>query len=66
MRHLRVWTTVINQDHRQLKEDKKNGFFGKVELASNAANRWNNNVMVNAFKDKRKLAAFSIMSSTAK
>lgn len=50
----------------KLKEDKKNGHFGKVELGTNAVNRWNNNVMLNAFKGKRKLAAFGIMSNTGK
>ncbi|WP_166437164.1 outer membrane beta-barrel protein [Niastella caeni] len=50
----------------QLKEDRKKGYFGKVELGSDANRYWNNNVMVNAFKGKRKFAAFSIMSNTGK
>ncbi len=49
-----------------LKEDKKKGYFGKVELASDFKNRWNNNVMVNSFKSKRKLTLYGIMSSTGK
>lgn len=49
-----------------LKEDKKKGYFGKVELASDFKNRWNNNVMANSFKAKRKLSVYGIMSSTGK
>ena len=49
-----------------LKEDKKKGYFGKVELAGGPANRWNNNVMANSFKSKRKLSVYGIMSSTGK
>lgn len=49
-----------------LKEDKKKGYFGKIELASDLRNRWNNNVMVNSFKSKRKISVFGIMSSTGK
>jgi hypothetical protein len=50
----------------KLKEDKKKGYFGKVEAGSNGDKYWNNNVMLNAFKAKRKFAAFGIMSSTGK
>ena len=50
----------------KLKEDKKKGYFGKIELAGGPANRWNNNVMINSFKSKRKLSAYGIMSSTGK
>lgn len=49
-----------------LKEDKKKGYFGKLELGSDFKNRWNNSVMVNSFKSKRKLSVFGIMSSTGK
>jgi len=49
-----------------LKEDKKKGYFGKVELGADFKNRWNNNVMVNSFKSKRKLSVYGIMSSTGK
>lgn len=49
-----------------LKEDKKKGYFGKVELGSDLKNRWNNNVMANSFKAKRKLSVYGIMSSTGK
>lgn len=47
-----------------LKEDRKHGYFGKVELKAGPANRWNNTLMGNAFKGKRKLSAYGIMSST--
>lgn len=49
-----------------LKEDKKKGYFGKVELSSDARNRWNNSVMANSFKSKRKLSFYGVMSSTGK
>lgn len=50
----------------KLKEDRKKGYFGKLELGSNGDRYWNNNVMLNAFKGKRKFAAFGIMSTTGK
>ncbi|MEP7257969.1 MAG: outer membrane beta-barrel protein, partial [Flavitalea sp.] len=46
--------------------DRKKGYFGKAELATNGKEYWNNNAMINAFKGKRKLSAFGIMSSTGK
>jgi hypothetical protein len=49
-----------------LKEDKKKGYFGKLELAGGLENRWNNVGMLNAFKAKRKLSIYGIMSSTGK
>lgn len=49
-----------------LKDDKKKGYFGKVELSSDFKNRWNNSVMANSFKSKRKLTVYGIMSSTGK
>ncbi|WP_205511380.1 TonB-dependent receptor [Longitalea arenae] len=50
----------------QLKEDKKRGYFGKLEAGSDGDRFWNNNLMLNAFKGKRKLSAFGIMSNTGK
>jgi len=47
-----------------LKEDKKKGYFGKAEFKGGVGNRWNNTLMANAFKSKRKLSAYGIMSST--
>ena len=50
----------------KLKEDKKKGYFGKVDVAAGNDDRWNNSVMVNVFKAKRKFSAYGIMSSTGK
>lgn len=50
----------------KLKEDRKKGYFGKVELGSDGKNYWNNNFMLNAFRGKRKLSAYGIMSNTGK
>jgi hypothetical protein len=47
-----------------LKEDKKKGYFGKVELKGGVGNRWSNTAMLNSFKGKRKLTGYGIMSST--
>lgn len=49
-----------------LKDDKKKGYFGKAELGSDFKNRWNNSLMLNSFKSKRKLSVYGIMSSTGK
>lgn len=49
-----------------LKEDKKKGYFGKLDLGSDLKNRWNNNLMANSFKSKRKLSVYGIMSTTGK
>jgi Outer membrane protein beta-barrel family/Carboxypeptidase regulatory-like domain len=50
----------------KLKEDKKKGYFGKLELGTDFKDYWNNNAMLNAFKGKRKISAFGIMSNTGK
>lgn len=50
----------------KLKEDKKNGYFGKLEAGSDAGKYWSNNAMLNAFKGKRKFSAFGITSNTGK
>ncbi len=49
-----------------LKEGAKKGYFGKIELGGGLANRWNNSLMFNSFKAKRKLSVYGIMSSTGK
>lgn len=49
-----------------LKEDKKKGYFGKLELGAGPDDKWNNNLMFNSFKGKRKLSFYGIMSSTGK
>ncbi|MGC4234192.1 MAG: hypothetical protein QM594_14525, partial [Niabella sp.] len=57
-----------------LKEDKKKGYFGKIEAGGGLKNnnqpgdqhKFNNALMLNAFKAKRKIAAYGIMSNTGK
>src|SRR5436190_13735496 len=48
----------------KLKEDKKKGYFGKVEAGGGLPDKYNNAIMLNAFKGKRKLAGYGIMSNT--
>lgn len=48
----------------KLKDDKKKGYFGKIEAAGGLKDKFNNSGMWNAFKAKRKLAAYGIMSNT--
>jgi hypothetical protein len=48
----------------QLKEDKKNGYFGKAEIGSNFTQYGNSKLMANAFKGKKKLAAFFTQDNT--
>jgi hypothetical protein len=48
----------------KLKDDKKKGYFGKIELGGGLKDKFNNSIMANAFKGKRKLAAYGIMSNT--
>ncbi|RYD55287.1 MAG: TonB-dependent receptor [Sphingobacteriales bacterium] len=53
----------------QLKEDKKKGYFGKLAAAGGTGDEqgyFENQAMFNAFKGKRKLSAFGIMSNTGK
>lgn len=54
----------------QLKEDKKRGYFGKLSAGGGKGEGqggyFENQAMLNAFKGKRKLAAFGIMSNTGK
>jgi hypothetical protein len=49
----------------QLKDDAKRGYFGKTQASGGLPNYWQNEAMVNAFKGKRKVAAYGIMSNTA-
>ncbi len=52
----------------KLKEDKKKGYFGKVEvsggLVKNIDPRYNNNLMFGSFKGKRKISAFVLNGNT--
>jgi Outer membrane protein beta-barrel family/Carboxypeptidase regulatory-like domain len=50
----------------KLKENAKKGYFGKVEAGTDFKNYYNNSIMANAFKGKRKIAAYGIMSNTGK
>jgi hypothetical protein len=47
----------------QIKEDKKNGYFGKVEAGSNFGKYSNGKLMANAFKGKRKMAGYATTSN---
>ncbi|MET0393049.1 MAG: outer membrane beta-barrel family protein [Chitinophagaceae bacterium] len=48
----------------RLKDDKKRGYFGKIEAGGGLKDKYNNTAMLNAFKAKRKFAAYAIMSNT--
>ncbi len=47
-----------------LKMKQKNGYFGKIELGGGLKDKYSNAAMINSFKNKRKLAAYGIMSNT--
>ena len=52
----------------KLKEDKKKGFFGKIDLAGGLLNRiddrYNSNVMLSSFKGKRKVSGYFLTGNT--
>jgi len=52
----------------KLKEDKKKGYFGKVDLAGGLVNRiddrYNSNLMLSSFRGKRKLTGFLLTGNT--
>ncbi len=50
----------------KMKEDRKKGVFGKLEAGAGPDDKWNNSLMANAFKGKRRLSFYGIMSSTGK
>lgn len=50
----------------KLKEEKKNGYFGKVEAGTDFNKYWNNSLMANYFKGKKKISGFGIMSNSGK
>ena len=54
-------TKTINLE---LKEEKKKGYFGKVDAGGGSDGYFQNQGMINAFKAKRQLSAFGIMSNT--
>ena len=47
-----------------LKMKKMAGYFGKVELGGGLPDKYDNSAMANFFKNKRKVAAYGIMSNT--
>jgi hypothetical protein len=49
-----------------LKADKKKGYFGKASLNGGTNQTFDNDLMVNAFRGKRKIAAYGIMSNTGR
>lgn len=48
----------------KLKEDKKNGYFGKVSAGGGLKDKFNGEAMANYFKGKKKFAVFGTMSNT--
>lgn len=52
----------------KLKEDKKKGYFGKIDLAGglkkNIDDRYNNNILLSSFKGKRKISGFLLNGNT--
>ncbi|NCX95527.1 MAG: TonB-dependent receptor [Chitinophagia bacterium] len=50
----------------QLKEDKKKGYFGKVDAGAGTHGYFQNQAMLNAFRGKRQLSLFGIASNTDK
>jgi hypothetical protein len=54
-------TKTINLE---LKEDKKKGYFGKLDAGGGSDGYFQNQAMVNAFKAKRQLSVFGITSNT--
>jgi len=48
----------------KLKENAKKGYFGKISAGAGPPEYWENQAMINAFKSKRKLSAFGVMSNT--
>ncbi|WP_118951304.1 outer membrane beta-barrel family protein [Taibaiella helva] len=48
----------------KLKEEAKQGYFGKIGAGGGLPSYWENQAMINAFKKKRKLSAYALMSNT--
>ncbi|MEO8582618.1 MAG: TonB-dependent receptor, partial [Flavitalea sp.] len=49
-----------------LKDDRKKGYFGKAQLGGGTRETFDNSLMLNAFKGKRKFSVFGIMSNTGR
>src|SRR5690606_20522307 len=50
----------------QLKDNMKKGYFGKVVAGGGTDQYYENQLMLNAFKNKRKLSVFGIAANTGK
>jgi hypothetical protein len=50
----------------KLKDDKKKGYFGKIDGGEGTGNYYQDQAMINAFKAKRQISAFAIASNTDK
>ncbi|HMJ48931.1 MAG TPA: TonB-dependent receptor [Ferruginibacter sp.] len=52
----------------KLKEDKKKGYFGKIDLGggliNNIDDRYNSNILLSSFKGKRKISGFFLTGNT--
>ncbi len=50
----------------KLKDNMNKGEFGKIELGGGWKDRWQNQAMVNSFKNKRQMSVYGLMSSNGK
>jgi hypothetical protein len=50
----------------KLKDEAKKGYFGKMSAGAGLPGYWENQAMINAFKKKRKISLYGIMSNTNK
>jgi len=50
----------------KLKANKKQGYFGKAEVAGGTPDNYNNSFMLNAFQGKRKISGYGFMSNTGR
>lgn len=50
----------------KLKDNMNRGEFGKVELGGGWKDRWQNQAMINSFKNKRQMSIYGLMSSNGK
>lgn len=57
---------TIRTINLKLKDNAKKGWFGKIETGVAIKDRWNNTLMANSFKGKRKISFFGIASSIGK
>ena len=52
----------------KLKDDRKHGYFGKIDVAGglkkDIGDRYNNNILLNSFKGKRKIAGYLLNGNT--